>query len=164
MRTFLLVVASFVLGAFASSFMRTTTVFAQQQTPEYQGNLVYRPTAIPQVPFVGLTKLTNVEASPQLALRLDGIDCIDCKLTPGAPVLYGGGAFQIERLQLNGPLELRLEGAAWNTLFLLNALHLIGCPRTAPQPDINPNQPSIQTAAFKGGTKLSLESPFGIKR
>ena len=122
-----------------------------------------RPAAIPQVPIVGFTRLNGATATPELALRLDGMDCIDCTTTPGTPILYGGGAFQIDNLQLNGALNLQLEGAAWNTFVLLNALHIIGCPTALPRPDTNPNRPGIQTIAFTG-TRVSLSSPVGTDK
>lgn len=154
------VVVGFLLGvAFTLLLDRIVTQSAWAQTL-----IVDARGAVPVVPTRPLVK-ANVDASgPGYALKVDGIDCVDCKVENGAVVQYGGGAFKFTNFQRSGATTLELKGAALNTKILLSSFGLMGCP--VPQPKQRPTDPNV--AILKAAnTKLEtidlLFSPLAEK-
>jgi hypothetical protein len=152
MKTLMATFAAFMLGVFLSPIIRPSSALAQE------GAVVYSPRAIPQVPNVGLTNLTDVVATQQFLLQIDGMHCITCKVSTGSTMKYSGGMFQLDSLAVEGSPQFEFQGAALNTVILLNAFHLLGGCSTKAPIDVTPRQPMIQTASFSKGTQITVAS------
>jgi hypothetical protein len=129
---------SFVVGALvastASLLIHRSTVAHADQTPA-----VVIGGAEPVVPPLSATfKGGRIGGDIQ---ALDGLSCDDCTLD--VPVLtYAGGSFGLTNAHVRQHAEIRLKGAASNTVALLAALgalpnaHPNNQPSTGPQPQI----------------------------
>lgn len=163
MRNVTLALGSFVLGAICMFFFgHHTSTFRQSSVFAQSKNFIERPKALPKVPMVGLITLKDVTVGPEDgAFQLDGVDCVNCNVRDGGTVEYSGGPLKIERLALEGAINLKLNGPALNAASLLKLFGLLGCPAPKQQEPINPNTPIFKTASFTTGTSLDFASPIG---
>lgn len=78
---------------------------------------------------------------------LDGLDCRSCSFQD-AQLSYGGGPFNLQDAHFSGSVSLTLEGAAANTVNMLNFLNLLQKP-TGPIVSPKANKPIIHRAIVK---------------
>ena len=171
MRNTMLAFGSFVLGVFCTSVFgfgnpHTSTVrqlfnlpSAIAQTKEPSPS---KPPAlsryVPTFPPVGIESSRNRHV--RIAVDLDGV-ASDGEIFQDVTLRYGGGAYMFRNTTIEGTIKLELVGAARNTATLLNMLHMLGCPATAPKAEpSNPNTPMLRTASLSEPLTGTFESPY----
>lgn len=162
MRSSVFALGFFVLG---SAFTRFAAFYApaDAQTASAQTIMVDVKGAVPVVPTRPVAKAKGVIARRGDVLKLDGVNCVDCKITNGAVVQYGGGPFKLRNLWRTGSVTLELEGAALNTEALLASFGLIGRTGTGPeQHPLDSNAGALKTASMNSET-INLTSPVGVE-
>jgi len=86
--------------------------------------------------------------------QLDGLNCDGCTLRVNL-LTYAGGQFKCTNCSIASANGIYLEGAALNTLRVLQFVNAIpgapAKPKTAP---IDPNTPHIETAALSSPTRM----------
>ena len=103
--------------------------------------------------FRGFTFLTGGKS-----LNLDGLNCEDCQFD-NAQLRYGGGVVNLKGSTFSGTTELQLEGAAANTVALLEFLRAIPGGRLTYKLPIR-NRPIIRKfPARQSPGKLATPSP-----
>lgn len=115
------------------------------------------PNRQPQVPVLGppLAHMTFARGTQPL----DGLDCDDC-IFADTTLIYGGGAFNLKNAQFSGTTHLELNGAAANTLAMLNLVEAI--MKGTVKPKVSPPNKAISKTAkapapLKG---MNISSPF----
>lgn len=100
-------------------------------------------------------KIVGTAANPAAQI-LDGLNCKGCTFS-NAVLTYSGGAVRLEDMAFTGTTTLRLEGAAANTVALLELWKAInkGLP-TAPAV---PSKPPVRRATPKPRTRGNFETP-----
>jgi hypothetical protein len=159
------ILSSFVLLA---SFGIQTSTFAQ--TTQAPAPAIPVPTfggpreAIPLVPSIeaiGDNSAGNVVANP--VVRLDGIHSTG-DVFSNATFVYGGGAIRLIQPHFAGKVNLVLEGAAANTVFVVTFFQEVAKglqPKSA-----NPHQPALaelQVETAKTSTSTDMITPYGQK-
>lgn len=165
MRNITLAVGSFALGVLSMFFLGHHTsifwessAFAQDLKPAF----AERDAAYPVVPRIALWTLDGVAVDASMVFKLDGMDCVNCVIRKDGTVEYAGGPFKIERLAIEGPVQIKLSGAALNAAILLQYFGVLGCPAQKHKEPITPNSPILRSAGLKAGEKLTFASPVGI--
>lgn len=169
----LIAVSSFLFGALSTWTVlwgAPSTRQAQSQPPPSGFTIKVAPTAKirsvigfspdkePSIPGLGpkLPPLT-ITAEPENPAPqiLDGLDCDGCVFN-NALLKYSGGAVRLERASFTGTTTLELNGAAQNTVAVLNLLGYIakGGKIFAPS-----RKPPIRKATAKTAVKGDFQSP-----
>ena len=160
------VLSSFVLFAF---FGIQTSTFAQAPQASAPGvpktDLGGPRSAIPLVPPIegkgGNFFAGNV--MDNLVVRLDGIHSTG-DLFSNTTFVYGGGAINLTQPRVAGKISVVLEGAAANTLFVVNFFQEIA-KGSQPKP-VAPHQPSLAEVQFTtatAATSIDMVTPYGQK-
>ncbi len=161
MRNITLAVGSFALGVLSMFFLGHHTsifwessAFAQDLKPAF----AERDAAYPVVPRIALWTLDGVAVDASMVFKLDGMDCVNCVIRKDGTVEYAGGPFKIERLAIEGPVQIKLSGAALNTA-ILSILRSIGLSSTKTQRTDHPQQPYSSERRSKGWRKANFRQP-----
>lgn len=153
----------FALGVFASLMGIRLSVLLPTASGETV--LVDRMGAVPVVSTSPLTVTNEINASGSgYILKLDGIDCVNCEVSNGAVVQYGGGPFKLEHFRHSGVVTFDLKGAALNTKILLSSFGFVGCPASAPKRrSTDPKTSALKTLSTNQKTFDLSSSPVGEK-
>jgi hypothetical protein len=158
---------SFIVGALAMFLMLSpihTSTWAQEQpsqAPSLPPSTINMSAATPVVP--PLQYFGHGSAISGVAQQLDGFSCDGCIVTTGL-LIYGGGSYSLLNTKFPNNVQLRLVGAAENTLKLLMLTGVIPPPA--------PPQPALpQDKIFKAEVQItakpntvSLVSTAGVKK
>jgi hypothetical protein len=79
---------------------------------------------------------------------------------------YGGGAFYMKGVEIDGNVNIELIGAAANTAGFLKMFGLYGCTVVAPPtpPVIDMDKPMTKTVKLTKPLSGDLKAPFGISQ
>jgi hypothetical protein len=159
MRTVMMALSFFLLGAVVASLGTHTSIFAQSASAQVirdlsiNGSGVFSdPGAVPTVRAT-LGPLFDRLHGNLRNVQLDGMNCKDSAFN-AVVLTYGGGNFQLDKCKFNGVVTIELSGAAKNTLIALNFLkHLQQPSRPLPVPSTGPK---IETAEVKMPATITL--------
>ncbi len=94
-------------------------------------------------------------------LTFDGLECVDCSFKD-VIFEYSGGPIRLVNPKISGPIRIKLNGAAANTVSVIQFLQAIEASRKPPA--IAPNKPILRTATAKEVFTADLTTPFGQKQ
>jgi hypothetical protein len=171
-------VIAFILGASFSALFRGQSQTPKDNSPNIRwpsAHLVFdggraggggEGAAIDLTPYGSKPMFNSLSNLPilkkftffNIPQRLDGLNCTDCSFD-NAVLLYGGGAVDIKGSKFSGTTELRLEGAAANTITLLEFLNVIPAGRLKYKLPI-PNKPIIRRATTQKPQTMDFTAPF----
>jgi hypothetical protein len=154
MRTVTVGLGSFVAGAFFALALVAgiqTSIFVQ---PAFAlRSWVNNPSAVPKVP-TGIMDFAGSDFDAMVAdqQQLDGIACRNTRFA--AKVLtYGGGNFVWQNCQFDGVVQIKLTGAAANTMLMLDVLSHLRRPE---KPLPNPNTPRLESVKLEKPATVTL--------
>ena len=142
--------SGFITGALCISIFlgNQTSTLGQSASPLIFEKRGYEPI-VP--PLQGNALVGNNFSS----VRLDGVECTDCKFGGKVTIVYSGGYFNLKNPTFKtDKINVDLRGAAYNTILLLNYLEAIAASKAPPK------QPRWSLPVKKPSPKMDWITPI----
>lgn len=146
-------------GSPQTSIFRQSVVFAQTKPGIVSSTFTLNPftPTVPPMP----RSLSEGNINENQIIQIDGIHSREDTFR-NMTLVYGGGAYVLNKARFDGGVNIQLVGAAANTAQFMATFGMIGCPASVPKapPHINPNAPRIDKVSLTTALSGDFVSPY----
>jgi hypothetical protein len=146
--------AAFIAGACSVVFISGKYISIMSAMANQPWHQAESGTA-PIIPSLGATRLGVFVSNGTQSL--DGLDCENCSFS-NVTLEYSGGAFNLKNSSFAGPVRVKLEGAAANTVAFLQLVQALRISERAKQPALR--KPVQKLAIVTKKVTGDFEAPY----